>query len=129
MVLDTSAILAIFLGEHERAHFLKLLATAEVRLISAASVLETGIVLEAKRGEPAGREFDLFLNQAQVTVVAVDTDQIETARIAWRKYGKGRHSAGLSFGDCFSYALAKTTGERLLAKANDFPLTDITLCP
>lgn len=128
MVIDTSAVLAIFLGEPERRHFLELITGAEVRLISAANVLETGIVLERRRGEAAGREFDLFISRARVDIVAVDADQVETARRAWRRFGKGRHPAALNFGDCFAYALAKTSGEPLLAKGNDFHQTDIQMC-
>ena len=95
--------------------------------MSAANVLETGIVLEAKRGEAAGREFDLFLDRAHIQVEPVDSDQVEMARMAWRKYGKGRHPASLNFGDCFAYALAKMSGEALLAKGNDFPQTDLDM--
>ena len=128
MVIDTSALLAIFLAEPERQRFLKLLTDTETRLMSAASVLETGIVLEAKRGEAAGREFDLFVVRTNLEVVAVDVEQVEIARSAWRKYGKGRHPAGLNFGDCFAYALAKFSGEPLLAKGTDFAQTDIEVC-
>lgn len=129
MVIDTSAVLAIFLGESERRAFLDLILSAERRLISAATVLEAGIVLEARRGEAAGREFDLFLVRAKVEIIAVDGEQAEIARSAWRKYGKGRHAAGLNFGDCFSYALAKSLSEPLLAKGADFALTDIQILP
>ena len=128
MVIDTSAVLGIFLGEPERRHFLELIFAAETRLISAATVLEAGIVLEARRGESAGREFDLFLVRAGLQVVPVDAEQTEVARSAWRKFGKGRHAAGLNYGDCFSYALAKWSGEPLLAKGADFSHTDIVLC-
>ncbi|MGA8310347.1 MAG: type II toxin-antitoxin system VapC family toxin [Terriglobales bacterium] len=129
MVIDTSALLAIFLAEPERKAFLDSIFQAETRMISAASVLETGIVLEARRGESAGREFDLFLVRTNLQIVSVDSEQIEIARSAWRKYGKGRHPAGLNFGDCFAYALAKFTREPLLAKGNDFSVTDIEVCP
>ena len=125
MVVDTSALLAIFLAEPERQPFLDSILQAETRMISAANVLETGIVLEARRGESAGREFDLFLVRASLQIVAVDSEQAEIARSAWRKYGKGRHPAALNFGDCFAYALAKFSGEPLLAKGRDFTLTDI----
>jgi ribonuclease VapC len=127
MVIDTSALLAIFLGEPERRLFLELITQAERRLISAANVLETGIVLEARRGEAAGREFDLFLHRAKLDVVPVDAEQVEIARVAWRRYGRGQHPAGPNFGDCFAYALAKTLGEPLLAKGADFTATDISL--
>lgn len=127
MVIDTSALLAIFLGEPERKVFLDAIVNSETRSISAANVLEAGIVLEAKRGEAAGREFDLFIVKTKIQIVATDAEQIEIARSAWRKFGKGRHPAGLNFGDCFAYALAKFSGEALLAKSEVFKLTDIEL--
>ena len=128
MVIDTSAFLAIFLGEAERQRFLDAMTHAETRCVSAANALETGIILEARRREAAGREYDLFLHQARVQVVSVDVEQIEIARLAWRKYGKGRHPAALNFGDCFAYALAKALGEPLLAKGSDFARTDMRTC-
>jgi ribonuclease VapC len=96
--------------------------------MSAANVLETGLVLEAKRGESAGREFDLFVVRTNLEVVSVDIEQVEIARSAWRKFGKGRHRAALNLGDCFTYALAKWSGETVLAKGDDFALTDLELC-
>jgi ribonuclease VapC len=127
MVIDTSALAAIFFAEPERQQFLAAMTTASRRLVSAASLLETGIVLESRQGEAAGREFDLFVVRAGLQVVPVDAEQADIARSAWRQYGKGRHAAGLNFGDCFSYALAKLTGEPLLAKGTDFALTDIAI--
>jgi ribonuclease VapC len=129
MVIDTSALLAIFLGEPERKAFLDSIFQAETRMISAANVLETGIVLEARRGESAGREFDLFVVRTNLQIISLDSEQVEIARSAWRKYGKGRHPAGLNFGDCLAYALAKFTGEPLLAKGHDFAATDVEICP
>jgi ribonuclease VapC len=128
MVIDTSALLAIFLAEPERKPLLDSIFQDETRMISAANVLETGIVLEAKRGESAGREFDLFLIRANLQIVPVDGEQVEIARSAWRKYGKGRHPASLNFGDCFAYALAQFSGEALLAKGTDFAATDVEVC-
>ena len=127
MVIDTSAFVAIFLSEPERALFLDRVLKANTRLVSAANVVETGMVLESRRGDAAGREFDLFLIRAKLQVVPVDADQADIARSAWRTYGKGRHPAALNFGDCFAYALAKATGEPLLAKGTDFASTDIAL--
>jgi Uncharacterized protein conserved in bacteria len=127
MVIDTSALAAIFFAEPERQQFLAAISADANRLVSAASVLETGIVLEARQGEAAGREFDLFVVRASFEIVSVDAEQVELARSAWRKYGKGRHPASLNFGDCFSYALAKFTGEPILAKGTDFGATDLTL--
>lgn len=128
MVIDTSALAAIFFDEPERQKFLAAIAAAGSRLVSAANVLETGIVVEGRQGESAGREFDLFIVRANLQIVPVDAEQADLARSAWRKYGKGRHPAGLNFGDCFSYALAKSSGEPLLAKGTDFAKTDIAVC-
>ena len=127
MVIDTSALAAIFFDEPERPIFLSAITAAGSRLISAATILETGIVLEGRRGEAAGREFDLFVVRANLQIVPVDSEQADLARSAWRRYGKGRHAAALNFGDCFSYALAKLSGEPLLAKESDFGLTDIAI--
>jgi ribonuclease VapC len=126
-VIDRSAFAAIFFAEPERKTFLDAITGSGSRLASAANVFETGIVLESRQGEAAGREFDLFLVRANFQIVPVDAEQADIARSAWRKYGKGRHPAALNFGDCFSYALAKVSGEPLLAKGSDFGLTDITL--
>jgi ribonuclease VapC len=87
--------------------------------------LETGIVVEAKKGEAGGRELDLLLHRAQIEIVSMNADQAELARTAWRIYGKGNHPAGLNIGDCCAYALAKYSGEPLLYKGNDFSQTDI----
>lgn len=127
VVIDTSAMLAVLLGEPERTHFLKLISEAGVRLLSAANVLETAIVVESRRGEAAGREFDLFLHRTKIEIVAVDAEQVSIARYAWRKFGKGRHPAALNFGDCFAYALTKASSEPLLAKGGDFSQTDLPL--
>lgn len=127
MVIDTSALVAIFFGEPERQRFLDAIVADARRLVSAATILETGMVLEGRQGEAAGREFDLFAVRLSLQIVPFDGEQAEIARSAWRKYGKGRHAAGLNFGDCFSYALAKLTGERLLAKGTGFAATDVTL--
>ena len=127
-MIDTSAVLAIFLAEPERKQFLDLILQSSRRLISVASVLESGIVLESKRGESAGREFDLFLVRTNLEVVLVDSEQIEIARSAWRCFGKGRHPAALNYVDCFACALARCSGEPLLAKGSDFGRTDLELC-
>jgi ribonuclease VapC len=82
--------------------------------------------LERRRGEAAGREFDLFVARAKLEVVPVDAEQVEIARSAWRKYGKGRHAAGLN---CLAYALAKSSGQKLLAKGENFRFTDAELVP
>jgi len=120
MVIDTSALVALFLNEPEREEFLELILKSEKRLLSAAAMVETGIVLEARRNEVAARELDLFLHEAEIEIISVDRTQAEQARIAFRKYGKGRHPAALNFGDCFTYALAIVSGEPVLAKGDEF---------
>jgi ribonuclease VapC len=125
MIIDTSALVAILLGEPEAEAFALAIAGDSKRLISAFTALETGIVIEAKKGEAGGRELDLLLHQAKIELVPLTAEQFEIARIAWRKYGKGQHPAGLNIGDCCSYALAKCAGEPLLFKGNDFSQTDV----
>lgn len=82
-------------------------------------------MVEAKKGESGGRELDLILHRAQVEVIAMNSEQAEIARAAWRKFGKGNHPAGLNIGDCCAYALAKYSEEPLLFKGKDFSRTDI----
>lgn len=125
MVIDTSALIAVLFDEAERATFVDLLAADPRRLVSAGTLLELGLVVEARRGEAAGRELDLLLHRLGVTVVPVDEAQVRVARSGWRRFGKGRHAAGLNLGDCFSYALSRLTGEPLLFKGDDFRLTDV----
>jgi ribonuclease VapC len=125
-VIDTSAIVAIALDEPEAPEFERRIAGDPVRLISAATVLEAAMVIETRLGEAGGSELDLWLHKADVEIVAVERDHADDqARRAWRRFGKGRHPAGLNFGDCFSYALAALTQEPLLFKGEDFAKTDI----
>jgi len=93
--------------------------------MSAASFVEASIVLEARKGYEGVRDFDLFVTRAGIKLAEVDAEQAETARVAFRKFGKGRHAASLNYGNCFSYALAKATGFPLLFKGNDFSQTDV----
>ena len=125
MVIDTSALIAILLNEAETEAFAKAIAADPKRLISAFNLLETAIVIEAKKGEAGGIELDLLLHRARIETVAISAEQVELARTAWRVYGKGNHPAGLNIGDCCAYALAKYSGEPLLFKGGDFALTDI----
>jgi len=129
MVIDTSALAAIFFNEPERGKFLSAIISAPSRLVSTAIVIETEIVVESRLGDAAGRELDLFLIRGNFQIVPVDAEQAELARSAWRRFGKGRHPAALNFGDCFAYALAKWSGEALLAKGTDFSQTDVTVVP
>jgi ribonuclease VapC len=125
MVIDTSAIVAIFFNEPDAQHYRERIAEDPLRLISAATLVEAAMVIESRFGEAGGAELDLWLHKAKVEVVAVSSEHADQARRAWRRYGKGRHSASLNYGDCFSYALAALSGEPLLFKGNDFKQTDI----
>lgn len=125
MVLDASALIAMLCDEPEARRFEAAVEIDPVRLMSTASFLEVAIVIETRFGEPGGRELDLWLHRAGVELVSVDSAQAEAARIAYRRYGKGRHRAGLNYGDCFAYALAMISGEPLLFKGDDFVHTDV----
>lgn len=125
MVIDTSALVAVLFDEPDRDELVRTIVAARRRLISSATLVEASIIVESRRGEVAGRELDLFLHRAMVQTVAVDDEQAQLARAAWRHYGKGRHPAGLNFGDLFAYALARASGEELLFKGDDFAKTDI----
>ena len=125
MVVDTSAAMAILQREPEAEAFAREIEAAATRLISAVSVLEAGMLVEARKREAGALELDNFLMRARLDVVPFDAEQAQVARLAFRRYGKGFHPAGLNFGDCAAYALAKTRGEPLLFKGDDFPRTDV----
>lgn len=125
MIVDTSAMVAILYREDEAVRFTQLIHDAVVCRMSVANHLELSMVLESQLGSDAMRQADAFFRRAGIGIESVTLDQGELARQAFLDFGKGRHPAGLNFGDCFSYALAKATGEPLLFKGNDFALTDI----
>ena len=125
MVLDTSALLALLLDEPEAEDFRSAVEEDTIRLVSAATLLETALVIEARKGEPGGRELDALIRAAEAVVVPVDAQHVSEARRAYRRFGKGHHAAGLNFGDVFAYALARSAGEPLLFKGDDFARTDI----
>jgi ribonuclease VapC len=125
MVIDTSAVLALLWNEPDAARLLDAIEADLLRRISAASVVESGIVAQARHGDPGERELDVLLQRLSADVVPVTAEQAEVARYAFRKYGKGRHSAGLNYGDCFSYALAIVADEPLLFTGADFSQTDV----
>jgi ribonuclease VapC len=125
MVLDTSAVLAILQDEPERRAFNEAIEGADSRSLSVASLLETSMVIETRYGASGVRHLERFLDRAGVTIVPVDLEQGQIARQAFSRFGKGRHPAGLNFGDCFSYALAQALGEPLLFKGDDFTRTDV----
>jgi ribonuclease VapC len=126
MVLDTSALVAMLLGEPERDRFITALADAEDPLISAATLLEASIVVQNKLGDDGVEDLDQLLSAAGVRCVAVDLAQVRAAREGYARFGKGRGPAGLNYGDCFSYALATVTGRPLLFKGEDFSQTGVS---
>ena len=125
MILDTSAVLAIVLGEPGFEIFVDAIAASTTCRISAASFVEASIVAESRIGDQGLLQCDSFFRTSRVSVEPVTEEQALLARQGYSDYGKGRHPAGLNFGDCFSYALAKSSGERLLFKGDDFRHTDI----
>ena len=125
MVIDTSALAAILRNEPERAMFIEAIEATDSRRLSTATFVEISMVIEAKRGAEGLRDLDLFLTTAGIDLVALDGEQAQAARRAFSQFGKGRHRAGLNYGDCFSYALAIVVGEPLLFKGNDFVHTDV----
>ncbi len=129
MVIETSAVIAVLQDEPERRRLNEALDAAETRLMSTASFVECSIILEARHGEAGRDALDLLIAEAGIELVPVDVEQARVARRAFSQFGKGRHPAGLNFGDCFSYALAKTTGRPLLFKGIDFARTDLTAAP
>ena len=129
MIIDSSAIIAVLLDEANAADIARAIEASSQRLLSAANLLEASIVIESRKGEAGGRELDLLIYRAAIEIVAVDQEQAELARIAWRRFGKGRHPAGLNYGDCFAYALARTRQLPLLFQGDDFSRTDIDIVP
>ena len=129
MVVDTSALIAVLLGEPERDDLIDLLVEAHDPLISAATLVEASIVMQAKTGPDGVSDLDALLSVLAVRPVAVDGAQAYLARDAFTRFGKGRSPAGLNYGDCFSYALAQTMGRPLLFKGEDFTGTDVMPAP
>ncbi len=126
MILDTSALAAILFGEPEAADFIRQIHGADSCLMSAGNFLELSIVIESQIGHQASRQCDMFFRRANIVIEPVTVEQAHLARQAFLDFGKGRHPAGLNFGDCFAYALAKITGEPLFFKGENFKKTDIT---
>ena len=125
MIVDSSAVLAILFGERDaRRHAAAIMAAYPCRM-SVANVLEASIAVERRGGDTAAHDLDVLLERAEVEFVPVTVEHLKAARRAWRRFGRGNHPAALNFGDCFAYALAKTTGEPLLFKGEDFAQTDV----
>jgi ribonuclease VapC len=126
MIVDASALIAILRDEPEARAFANAIAGAEIRRISAISFVEAAVVIDGRRDPVASRKFDDLIREAELIVEPVSESQARIAREAYRDFGKGSgHSAGLNFGDCFSYALAKAMDEPLLFKGDDFSHTDL----
>lgn len=125
MVIDTSALLAILFREPEADTLIQAIEQDRRRLLGSVHLLEAALVIEARKGPAGGRELDLLLHKAQITVVNFTGEAAESARAAWRRWGKGNHPAGLNFCDCCAYALSQELGEPLLFKGEDFRRTDV----
>jgi len=126
MIVDSSALLAVLFNERDAETYARAITVAEGCRISAANFVEVAIVVEAQTQKSGSRQFDAFFRRAGIVIEPVTEDHAHAARQAYTDFGKGRHPAGLNFGDCFAYALAKATGEPLLFKGEDFKKTDIT---
>jgi ribonuclease VapC len=125
MILDTSALIAILVGEKEADDFRELILESVDCKMSAVSLVEASIIAESNGGSGGLLQLDAFLRVAEISIAPVSAEQAYVARQAYSEFGKGRHVAGLNLGDCFSYALAKVSGEPLLFKGKDFGKTDI----
>src|SRR5438477_4777532 len=125
MVIDTSAVIACLLDEPERAALVSAIEADPIRLISVVGVVEASLVLLGRKRAGGLADLEAFLDNGEIARVPVDVRQAEAAIEAFRRFGRGRHRARLNIGDCFAYALATTTGEKLLFKGGDFARTDI----
>ena len=125
MILDTSSVLAILAGEPDSELYIDAISRVPRCRISAGNFLELSIVIEAQFGAEVLRQCDALFRRAGIVIEPVSVEQAHTARQAFHDFGKGRHPAALNYGDCFAYALAKSTGEPLLSKGEDFRKTDI----
>ena len=126
MILDTSAVLAVLRDENDGLSFADKIREADTCRMSAPSFVELSMVLEATAGDTGILACDTFFRDNEILVEPFTEEHALAARHGFSEYGKGRHPAGLNLGDCFSYALAKVTGEPLLFKGNDFRKTDVT---
>lgn len=125
MILDTSALIAVAAREPGFQIYAEAMSRADHSRISAATLVELSIVMERQFSAAIARKCDLLLRSLGVSIEPVTIEQAYLARQAFHDFGRGRHTVGLNFGDCFAYALAKTTGEPLLFKGDDFRQTDI----
>lgn len=129
MTVDTSAVASVLFGEPDAEKFMLALASSERKFMSSFTYLESAMVVEARKGPAGSRALAELLAASGVEQIAFDSSFAEVALDAWRRYGKGRHPAGLNIGDCASYALARVSNQPLLFKGGDFPLTDVPIYP
>jgi ribonuclease VapC len=127
VIVDSSAVVAILRAESDAPKFAAAITSAAVKRISAANYVEAAVVIESDGDATASRRFDDFFRVSRISIESITPHQAEIARAAYRDFGKGRHKAGLNFGDCFAYALAKEMDEPLLCKGNDFRRTDLEI--
>ena len=127
MIVDTSALLAIFFDEPERDEFLRKIGASEIVGVGAPTLAETAIVVGARLGEQGPRQLAQIVEQANLIVVPFDAPHWQVAAAAWLRFGRGRHEAALNLGDCLTYATARLAGRPLLFKGNDFSRTDLAL--
>ena len=125
MIVDTSVIIAILREESDASALARALELAPTRRMSAATYVEAAVVTDSNSDAVLSRRFDELLRQASIAIEPFTLGQARIAREAYRDFGKGKHRAGLNFGDCFAYALAKVTSEPLLFKGDDFRKTDV----
>ena len=125
MILDSSALVAILFKESEAERLAAMIRDTDTTAIAAPTLLETAIVAEGRTLPGMAEKLDALLGAIRPEIVPFTAEHVSLARDAWRRYGKGRHRAGLNLGDCFAYALAKERGQPLLFKGDDFAATDI----
>jgi ribonuclease VapC len=129
MIIDTSTLVGLLDQEAEAERLARAIAAAPERMLSAANLVETGIVMQVRRGDEAARDLDLLLAKLKIDIIPVSAKQADIARKAFQRFGRGRHPARLNFGDCFAYALAKDSSRPLLFVGKDFSQTDIAVVP
>ena len=125
MIIDSSAICAILLNESDADRYEDAVIDADVRRMSAGSLLETAMVIEGRAGLSGGDELDAFIERHAIEIVPVTPEQVAVARRAWREFGKGNHPTALNLGDCLAYALSDMTRDPLLYNGQDFTHTDV----
>lgn len=129
MVVDSSALIAVLLSEPAASDLITVFESGVILRMSTATLAEGGIVMQGRQGDEGEARFDRLVQRLDIAIVPVTREHAEIARAAFRRFGKGRHPAGLNFGDCFSYALARSLGEPLLFVGHDFAQTDIEVAP